>query len=167
VGPQGFAAWTLTSLTPGLAEGGRVLWVDGSNRFDLHGLARAARARGVDPRAVLSRVDLARPFTAFQLEKLVASVLPSMPDRRPVVLSDPLALFYDPDLPLDDAERLFSSFLGRIAKLERPALVLGLRREAPKERRGFSHRLFFNAAASAVMSLEGRWRLSGGQKALA
>jgi hypothetical protein len=160
VGPGGFAGWTLTALAPGLAAGGRVLWVDASNRFDLHGLARAAQARGADVRAVLSRVDLARPFTAFQLEKLAASVLPSLPHRRPVVLSDPLPLFYDPDLPLDDAQRLFASFLARIGELERPALVLALQRRPPPERAGFSRRLLAGAKASAVMALDGAWKLS-------
>lgn len=152
VGPDGFPSWALAALVPGLIGGGRVMWVDASNRFDLYGLARAARARGADPNQVLRRIELARPFTAFQLEKMVSKLL-TLPHRRPVVLSDPLALFYDDELPLADARRLFAFFLDRITRLDRPALVLALQRRPPPERAGFSRQLLARAAASAVFRI--------------
>jgi hypothetical protein len=159
VGPGGFPSWALAALVPGLIGGGRVMWVDASNRFDLYGAAREARALGADPGEVLHRIELARPFTAFQLEKMASKLL-SLPHKRPVVLSDPLALFYDDELPLEDARRLFTSFLDHIARLDRPALVLALRRQPPPERADFSRRLLARANASTVLSSDGGGRLS-------
>jgi hypothetical protein len=157
VGPRHFPAWALVSLCPFLAAGGRVSWVDAANSFDLFGLSRAAQARGADPRAVLDRVELIRPFTAFQLEKIAAR-----PPRggTPLVLSDPMSLFYDEDLPQDDALRLFDRFLGHVSGFRTPAVVLAVRRTPAPARASFASRLRSRAGAVAVLSHgEGAWRL--------
>jgi hypothetical protein len=162
IGPGHFPAWGLVSLCPALASGGRVFWVDAGNRFDLYGLSRAARAGGSDPRTVLDHVELARPFTAFQLEKIIASRLTDFSPRPlPMVLSDPMALFYDTDLPQEDAVRLFDIVLGHLRALRVPTLVMAVLRSPMPGRESFSRALRKQAKAVAVLShTEGVWRLS-------
>jgi hypothetical protein len=128
-----------------------VLWVDAANRFDAHGLAKAAWARGLDARAVLGRVQVARPFNAFQLTALVTDKLPRLAPA-PVVLADPLAPFYDDELPLEDARRAFERFRLGLAGIPGPVVALLVGREAPIGRREFAPRLV--ARAASVLRLD-------------
>jgi hypothetical protein len=128
----------------------RVYWVDAVNRFDAHGLAKAARALGMDPRGVLGRVEVARPFNAFQLAAIVTGKLPRLP-RSPVILAEPLALFYDDEFPLEDARRVFERFRLGLADVPGPVVALLVDREAPTGRREFASRL--TAVAANVLRL--------------
>jgi len=154
IGPQDLPSWALQTLAPALHQGSRVFWVDACNQFNLYGLTRAAQALGLDVRRVLSAVQLARPFTAFQLERLVASELIHVPAHQPVILSDPLSLFYDSDLHQDDAYKLFGSFLGNLKKMSTMVLLLAVERQPPENRKIFSQSLLRQAMAIARLSVD-------------
>ncbi|MBL0057928.1 MAG: hypothetical protein IPP35_02150 [Elusimicrobia bacterium] len=157
-GPHGVSQWVLEALCPLLEGAAKVYWVDAANRFDAHGFAKAAQVLGLDPRATLSRVHLARTFNAFQLAALVAGKLPRLP-VAPVVLADPLAPFYDADLALEDARRAFDRLRFGLADVPGPVLVLLVDRPAPPDR-GFFSALLLDQAQTVT-------RISGTATALA
>lgn len=121
-GPRVLPSWFLQALCPLLASGQRIFWIDAGNRFDAYGLGRTARSQGFPPKAVLSRVSLARPFNPFQLETIIRQKLPSVWRGEPIVLSDPLRTFGDGDLPLEERLRMFPRVLAAV--MEFPALWL-------------------------------------------
>jgi hypothetical protein len=57
-----------------LAEGKRVLCLDGANRFDPLLIARLARQRGIVAAEFNRRIRVARAFTCFQLTELLVRV---------------------------------------------------------------------------------------------
>jgi len=44
-------------------------------------------------------VDLARPFNLYQLETMVKVKVPDRWQGEPIVIADPMPLFYDEDVP--------------------------------------------------------------------
>ncbi len=138
-GPRGLSRWALEALCPVLETTWPLYWVDAANRFDAHALSKRARELGMDPRAVLSRIQLARAFNGFQLAALVKGLARRPP--HPVVLADPLAPFHDEDFPLEDARRAFSGLLLGLADVPGPVLALVTDRPAPSQREDFSPRL--------------------------
>lgn len=135
-GPRFLPAWALRELCPHLIRGARVAWIDAGNRFDAYGLAKAALALGAVPQRVLSRVQLARPFNAFQLVTMLAWKVRAL--GLPVVLSDALGLFYDDELPLEEARRAFQSFLACLPETGGPLLCLLPEHRVTPERNFFT-----------------------------
>jgi hypothetical protein len=89
-----------------LLSGVPVTLVDGSNRFDLYGLAefarRAAGSTGT-PEQVLRSIFISRAFTCYQMEAVLTERLPAFVHARksPVVLIFGLLdTFYDEQAPL-------------------------------------------------------------------
>jgi hypothetical protein len=92
-----------------LLAGETVFWVEGANRFDLYTLTEAAKKWGVDPHPLLRRIKIARAFTVHQLDTLVTRSLPRALRERPdapAVISDPLALCWDDEVPYAEARRV-------------------------------------------------------------
>ena len=134
VGDGRLPPWFLSELAPALGRGLRVTWVDAGNSFDAYGLSYAARAAGFDPRSVLSRVLVARPFNLFQLETMVCEKLLAANAGAPVVLSDPLALLYDGEVSLAEAARVFERVRAGMRALPALWLTLAVARRAPEGR---------------------------------
>ncbi len=109
----------------------------------------------MDARLVLSKILVARPFTAIQfiamLNQKIPKIQESLPPGQPlpVILSDPMALFYDSALPEADARRIFRDFLKTVAGLTAPVLALFAPRVPPNTRKGFAKQLL-----RYVMSVE-------------
>ena len=139
--------YALQQFCPHLGRGARLAWIDAGNRFDAYGLAKAALAQGFDPRSVLAQIRLARPFNAFQLVTMLRTVIKEV--RTPVVLDDPLALFWDSELPGEEAGRAFEDFLACLGKVPVPLLTLIPERPAPPERKNFMPR-FLDRARSVL-----------------
>ncbi len=81
-----------------LAEGKRVLCLDGANRFDPLLIARLARQRGIEPAEFNRRIRVARAFTCFQLTELLVRV----PRFVETFAADALIVTALPDLYLDE-----------------------------------------------------------------
>ncbi|MCX5795399.1 MAG: hypothetical protein NTY77_07900 [Elusimicrobia bacterium] len=127
-------SWFLRSLVPALAQGARVFWIDAGNSFDAHGLSRTAQALGLEPRRILSRISLARPFNVFQLQTMVKTKLPALWKGEPVVLCDPLGPFYDEDLPDAEVPKALAGLLEGLRRLPAVWLVLAVMRKRPEGR---------------------------------
>jgi len=84
-----------------LLGGGRVLYIDGGNRFDPLLLARMARQRGREPSEFNECVRVARAFTCFQLTELLIQA-PRLLDKFP---SQVLIATGIPELYLDEDVR--------------------------------------------------------------
>lgn len=151
LGSSWLPAWFLSALCPALERGLSVRWIDAGNRFDAYGLGRTARDSGADPRRVLGRVQLARPFNAFQLE---AMLLRGLSEGSPVVVSDPLALLYDEELPEEEARRLAPRLARALKSLPAPCVMLAVTRQAPPEREALGEAVL--AASDRVVSLAER-----------
>lgn len=95
-----------------------VRYICGDNRFDPYAIARFARLAGVDSYSVLDSILIARAFTAYQLVELVER-LDNTPSNECLIISGPCSSFYDEDIPLIDAARLFYRMLWRLVDYSR------------------------------------------------
>jgi hypothetical protein len=84
-----------------LAEGKRVLCLDGANRFDPLLIARLARQRGIAAAEFNRRIRVARAFTCFQLTELLVRV----PRFIEKFAADALIVTALPDLYFDEDVR--------------------------------------------------------------
>lgn len=112
----------LLALTALAAQGHTLRVFDGGNRFDGYFVARMARRFTVstavhdpiDPHAILSRIQLSRAFTCFQMADLIENT-PVSPE--PLFLLDLLNTFYDESVPLRDTKRLLSITIAHLKRL--------------------------------------------------
>ncbi len=91
-------------------EGSEVVFVDGGNTIDPHGIARIAGRAGLARLDVLPRVHVARAFTCHQLATVLMEQLEGEvrgAEAGLVVLSCLPELFLDEDVPLSEAHQLF------------------------------------------------------------
>ena len=140
-GPRDLPGRFLTTLCPALLTGTRVLWLDAGNSFNAYGLAYASRFLGANARAALAQVDLARPFNLYQLETMVKVKVPDRWHGEPIVIADPMPLFYDEDVPAAAARRVLTRVLEGMMSLPAVWLVLTTDREAPAGREGWEEQL--------------------------
>lgn len=136
-GPGDVPGRFLTSLCPALLRGASVLWLDAGNHFNAYGAGYAARWLGADARAALAGVGLARAFNLYQLETMVRTKVPARWRGQPVVIADPMPLFYDDDVPAAAARRVLDKVLEGMASLPAAWLVLTTDRAAPAGREGW------------------------------
>jgi hypothetical protein len=148
IGPYEVQPLVACSLVGLLHDGLTVHWIDAGNWFDAHGISKAARACRLDERRVLANIRLARPFTAVQLTSMLSRKLPGIPSTSPVVLSDPMALFYDHEMPEPEVGRFFQRFIDVVRELKTPVLTLAIYREAPAARKTLSRALLREVKAA-------------------
>lgn len=129
LGPEWLITWALEQITKTIVCPARVVWVDAANAFNAYIVAIAARTAAKDPTAVLRSYQVARPFTAFQLETMISEKTLRMAQASDVLLSvvaDPLRLFVDAegrDTQIQQCYRRFIRGLKKVAE-QRPVLVL-------------------------------------------
>ena len=140
-GPRDLPGRFLTALCPALLSGARVMWLDAGNSFNAYGLGYASRFFGADSRAALAHVDLARPFNLYQLETMVKVKVPDRWQGEPIVISDPMPLFYDEDVPAAAARRVLTRVLEGMMALPAVWLVLAVDRKPPEGREGWAEQL--------------------------
>lgn len=119
------AAAPMLELSAALAHSGPLRVVDGGNRFNVYAVARAARRRSANLRALLERIHLARAFTCHQMLTLLAG-LPTAP--HPTLVIDLLATFYDESVPQAESAHLLRACLLHLRRLSAAApLVISAR----------------------------------------
>jgi hypothetical protein len=104
-----------------LALQGPVTVLDGGNRFAGYRLMQHLRLRLPDPRPAIQRVFVRRAFTCYQVCTLLDET-PSHP--QPCILLDLLATFYDENVTLMEARRLFESCLRQVKRLSQTGPLL-------------------------------------------
>jgi hypothetical protein len=105
-GGTGVFRLSLLAAGQALLHGVPVTLVDGSNRFDLYGLAEFARraaGSGGSPEQVLHNIFISRAFTCYQMEAVLTERLPAFVHAKQssvVLIFGLLDTFYDEQAPL-------------------------------------------------------------------
>ena len=110
-----------------LITGRQILWIEAANIFDLYALTETAKRWGIDPHPLLRQLHISRTFTVHQMETLCVKHLKSDLTRYPGalgILSDPLALCWDEELPQAEARRVLRRVAAAIENLRRKGLRL-------------------------------------------
>ena len=129
VGPEPLVPWALETITKTIAWPARILWVDAANAFNAYIVAIAARGAGKDPVTVLKSYQVARPFTAYQLETMISEK--SLMAARRVgaslsVIADPLRLFADAEGRDTQIRPCYGRFIAGLRKMAGETAVLVL-----------------------------------------
>ncbi|MDD5368574.1 MAG: hypothetical protein PHQ40_05780 [Anaerolineaceae bacterium] len=119
LGPRA-AQGAMLELSAGLACRGALRVLDGGNQFNAYRLARALRRQTVDIHTAMARISLARAFTCYQMEALLAS---SATQPIPTLVFDLLATFYDESVALTERRRLLGRAVRHLQRLSQAAPV--------------------------------------------
>jgi hypothetical protein len=124
----GAGAPLMMDLVARLAARGPLRLLDGGNQTDVHAVSRALARGPLDMKAALSRIQLARAFTCYQ----VATLLHETPAQPvPTLVLDLLSTFYDESVPAAESLRLLQSCIVQLRRLNRWAPVAVSARQAP------------------------------------
>lgn len=99
-----------------------VIWIDGGNAIDPYILSALCKRRGLDRHEMLSMVNVARAFTAYQLASLIDGFLgeearKSAPST--IIISSISDMFMDKDLRRSESQQLLrrcAQEIGRVTK---------------------------------------------------
>lgn len=100
--------------------GFRVLVADGANAFDPYVVSKFARREGLPPDELLKKILVARAFTCHQLSTLIRERLdPMVPPGGSslIVLLGPCTMFFDEDVPGEEAALLFRKTLAKVQEM--------------------------------------------------
>ncbi len=111
----------LLELAAGLARRGPLRVLDGGNRFNAYRLARLLRRQTPELSAALNRISLARAFTCYQVETLVAASSADPP--MPTLILDLLSTFYDESVSLGERRWLLERCMQHLRRLGEQAPV--------------------------------------------
>lgn len=106
-----------------------VVWVDGGNAVEPYTLSALCKRLRLDKRDVLSRVNISRAFTAYQLVALIEDQLELEVDRSSagtVIISSITDLFLDKDMKWMEAFQLLKACSARIAQVTRDHETISL-----------------------------------------
>jgi hypothetical protein len=110
-----------------------VILVDGNNGFNLYLYTRMAQHFARRPEEFLRLMKISRAFTCHQMVSLAERVQ-KMAEKyhSPLVVAlDPLATFYDENVPLFEANKLFKKFESTLRDLARRGLKVLMACPAP------------------------------------
>ncbi len=133
VGPHA-AQDAMLELAGGLVHLGRVRVLDGGNQFNAYLLARSLRRRSAEIFSLLDSITLARAFTCYQMETMLAE---SRDLAAPTIVLDLLGTFFDENVPLPERKRLLAHCTEHLYRLSRRApTAVGARPADPSSERG-------------------------------
>ena len=100
--------------------GDPVYYVDGAGRSNPFTMAQVLRGVRRDPYGVLSRINIARAFTAHQMDAIVRESLPSLlPAPSLAIVSGIDTLLSDPEVKEDEAWGMMANCLEALEELSR------------------------------------------------
>ena len=111
----------LMEMTAELATKSQVTVVDGGNRFDGYGLARALRRRTSSIPDALQNVLLSRTFTCYQMAVLLENFAQG---TLPIIVLDLLSTFLDENVRLQTRQDLLGQCLMHLQRLSQTAAVV-------------------------------------------
>ena len=99
-----------------------IIFVDGGNSIDPYGIANICKRKGNDKKHVLSQINVARAFTAYQLVTLINDRLEEMIRKSKastLIVSCFVDLFFDKDMPWQESFQLIKRSMAKIKRLTR------------------------------------------------
>jgi hypothetical protein len=139
--------------------------VCGDNCFDPYAVTKYAKSRGLRPADALSRILIARAFTAYQLVELVERLEGYSSSSELVMVTGICSAFFDADLVDNDAARLFYRLFWKLVELSKSnmRLLLVESRALPIERRLYFLKDLYQTS-EVVLSLAGQTTFTLEQK---
>jgi len=111
----------MLELAARLALAGPLHVLDGGNQFNVYPVARALRRQTADLTAALSRIQMARAFTCYQVSAMLAQ---APTGSMPILALDLLSTFYDENVTPAESQRLLAGGLIQLQRLSRSAPVV-------------------------------------------
>jgi len=111
----------------GLAS--NVIFIDGGNTFSQNNITKIAQQNHINPTTARQRIYNFTAFTAYQLTSLIMDKLEEKIltcNAKFVVISDIAGLFFDPAIPKEEVQRVYSqivSYLEYLAKKHQIIIV--------------------------------------------
>lgn len=138
--------------------GFKVLVADGANAFDPYVVSKFARKEGLPCEELLKKISVARAFTCHQLATLIRERLEpglSPEDSSLIVLLGPCTVFFDEDVPGEEAALLFRKTLAKVQNMSQQGVAFLMSQSF----RGFNKRRSFllrelARSADAVLKLK-------------
>ena len=121
----------LSIISRAVCHNKQVRFICSDNRFDPYAVTRFAKRFRRRPEDALRSILIARAFTAYQLVELVSRLDPVSNAKNLVVISGPCSLFFDEDVALVDAARLFYRMLWRLVEMAESGTTLLLAQGSP------------------------------------
>ena len=124
------AAGTLMlELAARLSLNGRLRVLDGGNRFNIFPVARTIRRYTAELSGALTRIQLSRAFTCYQMAAMLAE---TPADGLPTLVVDFLSTFYDESVSLAESQRLLEGCMPHLKRLSWQApLVVSVKPPTP------------------------------------
>jgi len=104
----------MLALAARMANNGPLRVLDGGNQFNAYHVAREVRREQLEGGITLNNIALARAFTCFQMEALLAAQTTA---PVPLLILDMLATFYDENVPFSEREWLLKRCTTHLARL--------------------------------------------------
>jgi hypothetical protein len=143
-----------------LQHDGEVVFIDCGNSFDPYSMARMYREHGIEEKAVLRRILISRPFTAYQLNTLFNEMLRKVLGRKPLMLvfSRLLELFHSGDVEEKDVDIILPRVLRELKALASKDFPILLTHRGLRRRRYLSQ-LALAADAVYTFQVAGKHRI--------
>jgi hypothetical protein len=124
----------IQALATRAGQGESVGLVIGHNRLALYAITRWARACHLDSAVVLSRIELSRAFTCFQLHRRILTLDDKTLSRwHALYVLGMLETFYDESVEYYRAAQLLKESLARLKQMAREGLPILITFSLPKQ----------------------------------
>jgi len=143
-------------------EGQDVVFLDGGNSVDPHGMVALGKRAGLRREEILPRVHVARAFTCHQMATLILDMMDRKIEETNaglLVLACLPEMFLDEDVDVGEAHQLFQRSLRAIRRTVREREVIGLATNAglaKLQRRRSLRRQLYESADRVVRMAHGR-----------
>jgi urease accessory protein UreF len=142
----------MLALAARMAHNGPLRVLDGGNQFNAYKVAREVRREQLTGGDALNSIALARAFTCFQMEALLAAQTAA---PTPLVILDMLATFYDENVPFREREWLLRRCNAHLARLRgQVAVAISARLPRAGQPDGLQLLAMLEEAADRVWQLE-------------
>lgn len=97
-----------------------LIFVDGGNSIDPYGIGNICKRKGYDKQNVLSQINVARAFTAYQLVTLINDRLEDIVKKSKastIIVSSFIDLFFDRDMAWQESFQLIKRSMNTLKKL--------------------------------------------------
>ncbi len=130
-----FQTKIIPSLAFHAARGERVGVIVGNNRLDVHAIAQLAHKHKLDPRPILSRIELSRAETCHQLYQCIATLSDEQISTwHALYVLGFMENFYDETPKEHEAKWLLVQSLKKLRELASRGLLILLTLSAPKQK---------------------------------
>lgn len=141
-----------------------VVWIDGGNTIDPYAMSSLCKRLRMDKRGILSRVNVSRAFTAYQLVTLIDERLEEQVRRSApalVVVSSLAELFLDKDMKWMESHQLLRRCLEDVSRITKDSEAISVVTNQAREHVRPSAKLSTLLYEHADLALQMRTRRDG------